>query len=201
MVYDKKAVADRLKEIMNDSQEVIAKKLNMTQGNVSKLLSGAQQPTLDTLYRIATVYNVSIDWLMNLSDRKKCIKLESGTTYGLAVEAIQDLVQCGSEMIDKEKEGIVEISITGPILVKLIRKSRALSKADWELYKDWKNTRLSMFDDKAIVWSQAFRNHKVEFLVGEATTESNLLEVYEVAKNEEDEYAAMMQDNHSPFRD
>ena len=88
MVYDKKAVADRLKEIMNDSQEVIAKKLNMTQGNVSKLLSGAQQPTLDTLYRIATVYNVSIDWLMNLSDRKKCIKLESGTTYGLAVEAI-----------------------------------------------------------------------------------------------------------------
>ncbi len=201
MVYDKKAVADRLKEIMNDSQEVIAKKLNMTQGNVSKLLSGAQQPTLDTLYRIATVYNVSIDWLMNLSDRKKCIKLESGTTYGLAVEAIQDLVQCGSEMIDKEKEGIVEISITDPILVKLIRKSRALSKADWELYKDWKNTRLSMFDDKAIVWSQAFRNHKVEFLVGEATTESNLLEVYEVAKNEEDEYAAMMQDNHSPFRD
>ena len=186
---------------MNDSQEVIAKKLNMTQGNVSKLLSGAQQPTLDTLYRIATVYNVSIDWLMNLSDRKKCIKLESGTTYGLAVEAIQDLVQCGSEMIDKEKEGIVEISITDPILVKLIRKSRALSKADWELYKDWKNTRLSMFDDKAIVWSQAFRNHKVEFLVGEATTESNLLEVYEVAKNEEDEYAAMMQDNHSPFRD
>jgi len=201
MVYDKKAVADRLKEIMNDSQEVIAKKLNMTQGNVSKLLSGAQQPTLDTLYRIATVYNVSIDWLMNLSDRKKCIKLESGTTYGLAVEAIQDLVQCGSEMIDKEKEGIVEISITDPILVKLIRKSRALSKADWELYKDWKNTRLSMFDDKAIVWSQAFRNHKVEFLVGEATTESNLLEVYEVAKNEEDEYAAIMQDNHSPFRD
>lgn len=200
MALNTDSIKERLREAFgSDSQETIGKKLNMTQGNVSKLLSGIQQPTLDTLYRIATVYDVSVDWLMGLSDRKKAIKPENGTTYGLAVETIQDLLHRGAEMADKESS--VEIKIKDPILVKLIRKSRALSKADWEMFKDWRKNRLSVFDDKPIIWTNTFLSHNVGFLASEATTESNLLEVYDVAKKEEDEYAAMMEDNHSPFKD
>ena len=67
MAYDKKAIAERLKEIMNDSQDTIASKLNMTQGNVSKLLSGTQLPTTDTLYRISEVYWIPTHWILGLS--------------------------------------------------------------------------------------------------------------------------------------
>lgn len=98
------SIKERLREAFgSDSQETIGKNLNMTQGNVSKLLSGAQQPTVDTLLRIANVYDVSIDWLMGLSDRKKVIKPETGTTYGLAVETIQDLLEINYPS-DKEVE-------------------------------------------------------------------------------------------------
>ncbi len=193
---------ERLREAFgSDSQETIGKKLNMTQGNVSKLLSGVQQPTLDTLYRIATVYDVSVDWIMGLSDRKKAIKPESGTTYGLAVETIQDLVYKGSDMTDKERGDSIEIKIKDPILVKLLKKSQALSKADWEMFKEWRRERLSIFDDRPIVWTSTFSSEKLDFLAGEAVSEANLLEVYEVAKKEEEEYAALMEDNHSPFKD
>lgn len=202
MALNTDSIKEKLREAFgSDSQETIGKKLNMTQGNVSKLLSGAQQPTIDTLYRIANAYDVSVDWIMGLSDRKKVLKTEQGATYGLAVDVIQDITYRGSELIDKERERTIEIKIKDPVLVKLIRKSRALSKADWELYKEWKKSRLSMFDDKPIVWSQIYMNHNVEFLADEAISEMNLLEVYEVAKNEEEEYAAMMEDNHSPFKD
>ena len=196
------SIKDRLREAFGaDSQETIGKKLNMTQGNVSKLLSGTQQPTIDTLYRIATTYDVSIDWLMGLSDRKKCIKPDSNVTYGLAVEVLQNLIQSGSKLVDDEKQNQMEIKIEDPIIVKLLRKCRTLSKADWDLFKEWKNTKLSLFDDKPVRWTHTFKNNNVEFLAGEATSESNLLEVYEEAKREEDEYAAMMGDSPSPFKD
>ena len=42
----------------------------MTQGNVSKLLSGTQQPTIDTLYRISEEYGISADWILGLSNIK-----------------------------------------------------------------------------------------------------------------------------------
>ena len=61
----------RLKEAFGqDSQETVGKKLNMTQGNVSKLLSGSQQPTLETIYHVSEIYGVSVDWLLGLSDKK-----------------------------------------------------------------------------------------------------------------------------------
>ena len=104
MALNMDSIKERLREAFgSDSQETIGKNLNMTQGNVSKLLSGAQQPTVDTLLRIANVYDVSIDWLMGLSDRKKVIKPETGTTYGLAVETIQDLLEINYTS-DKEVE-------------------------------------------------------------------------------------------------
>ena len=80
------SIKERLREAFgSDSQETIGKNLNMTQGNVSKLLSGAQQPTVDTLLRIANVYDVSIDWH------------EDSNLYSLGatkLERLQPIIQC-----------------------------------------------------------------------------------------------------------
>ena len=173
----------------SDSQETVGKKLNMTQGNVSKLLSGAQQPTLDTIYRIAEVYDVSVDWLMGLSERRHTIKPDVGVPYALAVEVVTDLIYHGAKPLDDKGRGNLTIALTDPILNKLIRKGMALSKIDLDLYQDWKNTRLSMFDDKALLYADAYEDETVELLAGEASTESNLLEVLEEGKRVEDELA------------
>lgn len=50
-----------------DSQDTFARKINTTQSNVSKLLNGSP-PSAATLKSLAEVYNVSVDWLLGLSD-------------------------------------------------------------------------------------------------------------------------------------
>ena len=67
MIVDSEVLKTRLREAFgSDSQETVGKKLNMSQGNISKLLSGSQQPTMDTIYSIAKIYGVSVDWLLGL---------------------------------------------------------------------------------------------------------------------------------------
>lgn len=191
---------NRLRETFgNESQETVGRKLNMTQGNVSKLLSGPQQPTLDTLYRIADVYCVSVDWLLGLSDRKNALKSDVGISYALATEVVSDLIHHGAKLIENNQQHKLSVVIDDPILEKLIKKSYALSKTDWDLYQDWKSTKLSKLNDKSLLWSIAFNNNNIEFLAAEASTEAHLLEVYNEAKRIQDEYDEMMADNPGPF--
>lgn len=56
------------KTFRGETQEVTARRLNTTQGNVSKWKSGQQVPTTDMLYVIAKTYKVSVDWLLGMSD-------------------------------------------------------------------------------------------------------------------------------------
>lgn len=68
----KKILSARLREVFNrEPQELTARKLNTTQGNISKWIRGEQMPTSDRLYEIAKAYNVSIDWLLGLSPQKE----------------------------------------------------------------------------------------------------------------------------------
>lgn len=65
----KEIVSKRLAELFrNETQEMTANRLKMTQGNVSKWLSAQQLPTSDVLYTIAKVYDVSVDWILGISD-------------------------------------------------------------------------------------------------------------------------------------
>ncbi len=62
-----KIISERLsKAFGNDTQDVTARKLCMTQGNVSKLVNGEQMPTVDTLVEVSRAYNVSVDWLVGV---------------------------------------------------------------------------------------------------------------------------------------
>lgn len=63
---------NRLSETFRgDTQDVVARKLNTTQGNVSKWISGQQIPTTENLLLISEAYNVSIDWLLGRSGEKE----------------------------------------------------------------------------------------------------------------------------------
>ncbi len=91
-------VAARLSEAFgNDTQEVTARKLNTTQGNVSKWITGQQMPTSDFLIEIAKAYDVSIDWLLGLSEVKDVdgVSLEK-LTYEQAARVIDYLIKMGT---------------------------------------------------------------------------------------------------------
>ena len=65
----KEILKNRLTETFaEDTQEVTARKLNTTQGNVSKWVNGQQVPTADMLRDISKAYKVSVDWLLGISD-------------------------------------------------------------------------------------------------------------------------------------
>lgn len=91
----KRQVSRHLAEIFHgDTQEITARKLNTTQGNVSKWVSGSQVPTTDMLYEIAKAYQVSVDWILGISPQKEIdgIVLEK-LTYEQITRIVDALIQ------------------------------------------------------------------------------------------------------------
>jgi transcriptional regulator with XRE-family HTH domain len=183
----------------SESQEVVAGKLNMSQGNVSKLLSGSQMPALDTLYSISEKYGVSVDWLLGISEQKKIQSTDSLSSYSVAVAVITCVAQRGAKVQSDGANRSISLEIEDPILKALIRKSLVLSKTDSELYADWEKTKLSLFDDKTLIWSATWHDQQMAFLASEASIEADWLEVWEAAKKAEADYEEMMSDCLGPF--
>ena len=131
----------------SDPQDMVAKKLNMTQGTISKILSGNQQPTLETIYHIAEAYNVSVDWLLGLSEKRQVTKYNGETTYAIATETIGDLVKKGAKIDNEKKSPEAVIHIEDPLLRMLLRKSITLAETDRDMYENWAKEKLSLFAD------------------------------------------------------
>lgn len=190
----------RLKETFgSDSQETIGGKLNMTQGNVSKLISGAQIPTLETVYHVAEEYDVSVDWLLGLSDRKSVDRSAGKVTYATAVRAISSLKINGATLTYQKNTKDMDLQLSDPLLVALVRKAMALMDTDLDFFQGWLNTKLSMFENKPLIDCEIYRDDKVEFLARSAVTESNWLEVYEAAEIAMEILKEVMGDYVSPF--
>ena len=69
---DKKLIAERIKKVrktLNLTQTELATKLETNQAAVSAWELGDRLPGTEFLYKMATEFNVSIDWLLGLSDR------------------------------------------------------------------------------------------------------------------------------------
>lgn len=67
----------RLKELREDNdykQSDIAKILNMTQQQYSKIEKGITEITADRLIKLSLLYNVSIDYLLSLTNKKEINK-------------------------------------------------------------------------------------------------------------------------------
>ena len=63
----------RLKELRCDndmSQTKLAEKLNLKASAISKYEKGLTQPSIETLEKLAKIYNVTIDYLVGISDIK-----------------------------------------------------------------------------------------------------------------------------------
>ena len=66
-----KLFCDRIKELRLDqklTQKELAKKLNTSNSSVCDWEKGRSQPYLQTLVNIATLFDVSTDYLLGLSD-------------------------------------------------------------------------------------------------------------------------------------
>lgn len=184
MIFSNEIVRERFKEaIGNDSQEVVAEKLHMTQGNVSKLLSGKQLPTLDTAFNISKSYGVSVDWLIGLTDKKRVSNAPSEMSYSEITEAVIELRRHGGCSIEEyHPSGNVCLHITEPLLKKLIVKGGALIDADEDSFDMWKEYKLSMFDDKSLIWARTWHMKDVYGdMLAEMTSETDWVKVYESA--------------------
>lgn len=64
----------RLKELRENkkiSQRELAQMLGLSQGTIGNWESGIRKPTYKTLYKIADLFNVSVDYLMGNTDKPK----------------------------------------------------------------------------------------------------------------------------------
>ena len=67
----------RLKELRKEaklSQKCLAKQLNVSQSTICKWESGCLSPHLTQLVNIKTFFNVTVDYLIGLSDEKLSTK-------------------------------------------------------------------------------------------------------------------------------
>ena len=180
---DMEILRKRLREAFgSDSQETIGAKLNMTQGNVSKLLSGSQQPTLETVYAISETYNVSVDWLLGLSNKKYVSKNTVQVTYKEAVEAAMALKLAGGSISCDRSIYKAEVQSNDALFHTLLNKAISLYGIDIDLYRRWLNEKLVLFADKPILDHDVWRNDALYFMTSQASTEFNWIEMYEKAK-------------------
>lgn len=180
---DMDVLRKRLREAFgSDSQEIIGAKLNMTQGNVSKLLSGSQQPTLETIYAISETYNVSVDWLLGLSNKKFVTKNVGQVTYKEAVETAMALKLAGGSISCDRSIYKAEVQSNDALFHSLLNKAVSIYGIDIDLYRRWLNEKLVLFADKPLLDHDVWRNDALYFMTSQASTESNWIELYEKAR-------------------
>ena len=67
---DLKAIGERIRALRgNQLQEEIAPKIGISQGQLSKIESGRMAPSLETLVRLASRFDKSLDWIVTGQDR------------------------------------------------------------------------------------------------------------------------------------
>ena len=194
MSLDLSVLRSRLRDAFGrDSQEMIGRKLNMTQGNVSKLLSGTQQPTLETIYAIVGAYNVSVDWLLGLTDKKGVTKYSGEVTYKEAVETAMALKQRGGFIScnSPTKDAIVQTD--DALFYALLNKAISLHGIDIDLYRRWLNEKLELFADKPLLDHEVWGHKDISYMTSQASTESNWLETYRKALKIQKEIADFME--------
>ena len=92
-------ISERLKELrqsLNLTQREMAKDLNITAAALSKYESQIANPSINVLISIAKKYNVSVDWLLGLSDNYSTNKLK---TYA---DILQNIFQLATSLNNLE---------------------------------------------------------------------------------------------------
>ena len=153
----RETIRARLQETFkNDTQETIARKLNTTQGNVSKWLNG-QIPTTDNLLHISKMYKVSVDWLLGISNEKQIdgVALEKLTYEDIAliidrllelgVVQIPDLNMIGGGSVGEERIDTDYIKINDRTLSFILRRRHKIYEVGPDMVDFWKQSSLPRF--------------------------------------------------------
>ena len=168
-------VKDRLSDVFkNDTQETVARKLNTSQGNVSKWVNGQQVPTTDMLYEISKAYDVSVDWILGRSESREIDGLViEKLTYEQTARVLDRLLAYKNIIVpnlmnvdngkmipdeygdDESEDGSTPLippkydsdylKIEDRVLSYLLRKRFKISEIDDEMLKWWKDTSLPLF--------------------------------------------------------
>ena len=99
----------------------------------------------------------------------------------------------------EESANVLSFKVSDPLIKMLTKKSVTIYKTDKELYDNWNETKLALFQDRPLIWEGTWSMNGLDFLTGEAVTEANWLEVWDEAKKVEDDYVEFMSDNTGPF--
>ncbi|MCB7250498.1 helix-turn-helix domain-containing protein [[Ruminococcus] torques] len=159
---------DRLSIVFKgDTQEVTARKLNTTQGNVSKWLNGSQIPTPDMLLEISKAYKISVDWILGISEHPEIDGLAvEKLTYEQIAKVLDRLIENNTievpdltltaeekglmkyidpEIVDEDDEETREplldpdyIKIKDRLLSYIMRRRQKLASVDLEMLDTWK---------------------------------------------------------------
>lgn len=174
MKIDLDLIKERLKETFGDDTQVtIGKSINSSQANVSKMLSGAQEPTIETIYSIAQEYDISVDWLLGLSDVKK--RTSSVQTYGDVLKAFVSLGESGiiwpfpNNMIsvdgrNPELPEVTSFGVNDEILRSLLYEWKRMAQGPKDIYDMWMEKRIEEYSSiPYIPWNDEVRELYYEF--------------------------------------
>ena len=164
-------MGQRLSEVFeNEKQDTTASRLCVEQGTVSKWKTGKQIPNPEILVEIADKYDVSLDWILGLSDVKERNGLSSDKiSYAQVISVLdrlfnlanievlnlheavnEQLIDAGYTDIDVEfeKEDTDYIKINDRVLSYLLRRRKVIYDFDDSMAKDWIDKCILLFKEK-----------------------------------------------------
>lgn len=90
MDFDMEKFSYRLIVLMEDfnmSQVDLSKKIGISNVTISRYLSGDRIPRLDVITKISSAFNVSVDYLLGLSDNRNGENANTNTDVDIALLA------------------------------------------------------------------------------------------------------------------
>lgn len=136
----------------NESQEAVAKALGTTRQTFGNWLSGRNQPDFEKLIALAKYYNVSVDYLLGLSedstlepDMKKAVKCTGLSRT--AIEGLQDHLTAELEQLDRRITEPLETLLCSDKFYDMLIQLRSLQNTSRQ-FNDTDDIKRIDFDDK-----------------------------------------------------
>lgn len=111
MNFDLEKFSYRLIVLMEDynmSQLQLAKTIGISNVTISRYLSGERLPRLDVITKIATVFHVSIDYLLGYSDEREIAQESGNPDLDIALLAKNLFSLTGNEHLSKPQIELIK---------------------------------------------------------------------------------------------
>ena len=165
----------RIKELKgNLSQEQFASKLNMSQSNMSKILNG-MPPSASTLISLAKEYDVSVDWLLGLTDRKsrKAFPSRENITYADVLVVFDKLMESNSITEDIRKNRLFKINDS--VLDYLLSSRLNARSLDIKTREFWYNKTAENFADVKLLDWKDYHESSFQHVIPEKPDDTDVI--------------------------